>query len=180
MTIHSNILAWRIRWTVPWTEEPGRLEAIWSRRVTHVASRSLVLQPSIEPALLTLQAWSLNRGRAKGVPGLWNLKLGATSKLSSPPGLYTQRNTHRENGAFLVAQWFKNPPVNAGDPRDEGSIPGWGRSLGEEMATHPSILAWKIPWIESLVGATVHGVTKGQTRWKRLACIHAQHQKNRH
>ena len=145
-----------------------------------MASRSLVLRPSIEPALLTVQAWSLNRGRAKGVPGLWNLKLGATSKLSSPPGLYMQRNTHRENGAFLVAQWFKNPPVNAGDPRDEGSIPGWGRSLVEEMATHPSILAWKIPWIESLVGATVHGVTKGQTRWKRLACIHAQHQKNRH
>ena len=27
-------------------------------------------------------------------------------------------------------------------------IPGWGRFPGEEMATHSSILAWKIPWTE--------------------------------
>ena len=25
-------------------------------------------------------------------------------------------------------------------------------SLEEEMATHPSILAWRIPWTESLAG----------------------------
>ena len=31
---------------------------------------------------------------------------------------------------------------------DLGSIPGSGRSLEKEMATHSSILAWKIPWIE--------------------------------
>ena len=36
----------------------------------------------------------------------------------------------------------KNPPVNAGDV---GSIPGSGRSPGEEMGTHSSILAWEIP-----------------------------------
>ena len=39
----------------------------------------------------------------------------------------------------------KNPPANAGDT---GSIPGSGRSLEEEMATHFSILAWEIPWTE--------------------------------
>ena len=31
---------------------------------------------------------------------------------------------------------------------DVGSIPGSGRSLEEGMATHPSILAWGIPWTE--------------------------------
>ena len=31
---------------------------------------------------------------------------------------------------------------------DLGSIPGLGRSPGEGMATHSSILAWKIPWTE--------------------------------
>ena len=39
----------------------------------------------------------------------------------------------------------KNLPASAGDM---DSIPGSGRSLGEEMATHSSILAWKIPWTE--------------------------------
>ena len=32
------------------------------------------------------------------------------------------------------------------------------------MATHSSILAWRIPWTEEPGGATVHGVAKSQTR----------------
>ena len=39
----------------------------------------------------------------------------------------------------------KNPPANAGDIRDTGSIPGSGRSPGGGHATHSSILAWRIP-----------------------------------
>ena len=37
----------------------------------------------------------------------------------------------------------KNSPANAGVAGDVGSIPG--SPLEEEMATHSSILAWKIP-----------------------------------
>ena len=51
----------------------------------------------------------------------------------------------RRKLASLVAQTVKVSAYNAGDP---GSIPGWGRSLEKEMATHSSILAWKIPWAE--------------------------------
>ena len=40
----------------------------------------------------------------------------------------------------------KNPSANAGDRRDMGSIPGSGRCPGGGMATHSSILVWKIPW----------------------------------
>ena len=39
----------------------------------------------------------------------------------------------------------KNQPANAGD---KDLIPGLERPPGEEMATHSSILAWKIPWTE--------------------------------
>ena len=39
----------------------------------------------------------------------------------------------------------KNLPANVGDL---GSISGSGRSPGEEMATHSSILDWEIPWAE--------------------------------
>ena len=42
------------------------------------------------------------------------------------------------------------------------------------MATHSSILAWRIPWTEEPGGLhTVHGVAKIQTRLKRLS-THAQ------
>ena len=39
-------------------------------------------------------------------------------------------------------------PANARDTRDTGSIPGLGRSLEKEMATHSSISCWKIPLTE--------------------------------
>ena len=46
--------------------------------------------------------------------------------------------------------------------RDPGSIPGMGRSPG--VATHSSILAWRIPWTEKPGGLhTVHRVTKSWT-----------------
>ena len=42
----------------------------------------------------------------------------------------------------------KNPPTNARDATDSGSIPGSGRSLEEGMTSHSSILAWRILWTE--------------------------------
>ena len=55
----------------------------------------------------------------------------------------------------------KNPPANAGDAGDVGSVSGSGRSFGEGNPLQYSCLeksmdrgAWQ---------ATVHGVTKSQT-----------------
>ena len=64
----------------------------------------------------------------------------------------------------------KNPLANAGYIRDKGSIPKSGRAPGEGMATHSSILDWRIPWTEDLGQATVHGVTKS---WTRLSDSHS-------
>ena len=50
---------------------------------------------------------------------------------------------------FLVV---KNPPDNAGDIRDKGSIPGWEDSLEEGVATHSSVLAWRNPQTENTDG----------------------------
>ena len=49
---------------------------------------------------------------------------------------------------FPIGSLVKNLPASVVDARDISSIPGSGRSLGEEMATHSSILAWKITWTE--------------------------------
>ena len=43
----------------------------------------------------------------------------------------------------------KNLPVNVGDTRDTGSIPGQEDPLEKEMAAHSNIVAWKIPWTEA-------------------------------
>ena len=42
----------------------------------------------------------------------------------------------------------KNPPANSGDAGDTSSILGQEDPLEEGMATHSSILAWRIPWTE--------------------------------
>ena len=47
--------------------------------------------------------------------------------------------------ASLVAQSVKN--LSAVQETQIQSL-GWEDLLEEEMATHPSILAWKIPWTE--------------------------------
>ena len=44
----------------------------------------------------------------------------------------------------------KSPTASAGDIRDSGSTLGLVTFLEEGMATHSSILAWRIPWTEDL------------------------------
>ena len=51
--------------------------------------------------------------------------------------------------AFLVAQMIKKLPAMQ-KTRDRSL--GWGDALEKGMATHSSILAWRIPWMRSLVG----------------------------
>ena len=57
----------------------------------------------------------------------------------------------------------KNLPANAGDTGNAVSIPGSGRSLEKEMATHSSILAWRIPWTEELGGLQSTGRKESDT-----------------
>ena len=52
------------------------------------------------------------------------------------------------DGASQVALVVKNLLADAGDIRDVGSIPDQEDPLEEGMATHSSILAWRIPWTE--------------------------------
>ena len=58
----------------------------------------------------------------------------------------------------------KNPPNNYGDSRDLGQILGQKDPLEKEIATHSSILAWKIPGTEEPDAATIHEVMKSQTQ----------------
>ena len=44
----------------------------------------------------------------------------------------------------------KNQPANEEDIGDSGVIPGPGRPPGGGNATHSSVLAWRIPWSETL------------------------------
>ena len=66
----------------------------------------------------------------------------------------------KKNRASLVAQ-TKNPPAMR-----ETWVQSQGREdpLEEGIATHSSILAWRIPMNRGAWWATVHGTTKSWTR----------------
>ena len=53
---------------------------------------------------------------------------------------------------FLGGSVVKNPPASAGDAGDTGSSLGWEDPLAKGMATHSSVLAWRIPWTEQPSG----------------------------
>ena len=50
---------------------------------------------------------------------------------------------------------------------------GWEDPLEEGMATHSSLLAWRIPWTEEPGGLQSMGVTKSQTLLSAHAHTHA-------
>ena len=65
--------------------------------------------------------------------------------------------------AFLGGKAEKNLPANPGDTRDEGLIPGSGRSPREENGNHSNVLAWRIPWTEEPVSYSSWGLKESCT-----------------
>ena len=72
----------------------------------------------------------------------------------------------RKKWASLVAQPVDNLPYNAGDV---GSVPEWGRSPGEGHGNPLQYSCLENPMDRGAWRATVHGVTKCQTRLTRLS-----------
>ena len=68
-------------------------------------------------------------------------------------------------GVSQVALVVKNLPANVGDIRDRVRSLGQEDPLEEGMATHSSILAWRIPWTEK-PGGLWSTRSQSQTRLK--------------
>ena len=66
---------------------------------------------------------------------------------------------HKER-ASLVAQMVKNPPAMR---ETWVQSLGWEDTLEKGMATHSSILAWRICMDRGAWRALVHGITKSRT-----------------
>ena len=74
--------------------------------------------------------------------------------------------------ASQVALMVKNPPVNAGNIRDVGLIPGLGRSPGGGHSNPLQYSCPENPMNREAWWATVHRVAKSQIRLKQLS-MHA-------
>ena len=110
--------------------------------------------PSCVPASL----WTVNRkdhthsyyykllGPKSVVPSLWTVDW----YLLSDQWHYSITSKMHNKSASQVALVVKNLPANAGHTRDAVQSLGQEDPLEKEMATHSSILAWRIPRTEEL------------------------------
>ena len=64
---------------------------------------------------------------------------------------------------FIGASLVKNPPVNAGDAKDSGSIPGLERSLGEGNGNPLQYSCLGNPMDREAWQVLVQGAAKSQT-----------------
>ena len=71
-----------------------------------------------------------------------------------------------------MALVIKNPLANAGDERDEGSIPGLGRSSGGRNGNPLQYSCLGNPMDRGASWAAVHEVTKTRPRLSTHACTH--------
>ena len=118
-------------------------------------------------------------GPLESVP---NGELCALQELLTLSGETPTSNTVRlEDVVLLVRQWFswfsrddgtpasqvalvvKNPPANAGDLRDVGSIPGSGRSHGGGHGNPLQYSCLENPMDRGAWQATLHGVAQSRT-----------------
>ena len=53
--------------------------------------------------------------------------------------------------------------------------PGWKDLLEEGMATHSSILAWRIPWTEEPGGLQSIGSQRVRDNWSNWGCMHTHY-----
>ena len=64
--------------------------------------------------------------------------------------------------SFPGGSVVKNLPASAGDAKDVAQSLGWEDPLEKEMATHSSILAWRIPLTD--LRTAFQAIAKSQTK----------------
>ena len=160
MATHSSTLAWKI----PWTEEPGGLQSLGSRRARHDWATSL--------SLFTFMHWRQKwqptpvflPGESQDGRVWWAAVYGVSQSrtrlkwLSSSNIPLSFQNNHTSERASWLSQ------INAGYHLQYrrlwfypwiGKIP-WRR----KWQPAPVFLPGKIPCQRSLVGYKIHGVTR--------------------
>src|SRR5574341_646915 len=142
MAPHSSTLAWKI----PWTEEPGRLQSIGSRRSGHDRATSLSLftfmhwRRKWQPTPVFLPGESKGRGREES---------DTTERLHFD---FSCSYIGDGNGNPLQCSCLENPRDGVARSRTQLSdftFTFHFHTLEMEMATHSSVLAWRIPGTRS-------------------------------
>ena len=189
MATHSSILAWRI----PWTEEPGRLQPMGSQELDTTQQLNYYYYYYDSKYLGELSGKDSAcqcRSHRKGGFHPWGRKspwrrkwqptpvflLGKSHGQRSLVGYcpwgrkesdtteVTQQQQQQQQMNAQVALVVKNLPIQAGDLRDRGSIPGLGTSPGGGNGNPLQYSYLENPMDKRAWQATVYGVTNSRTQ----------------
>ena len=148
MAPHSSTLAWKI----PWTEEPGRLQSMGSRRVGHYWATSL--SRIGEGNGNTLQCSCLENPKDRGawlaaVCGItqsrtWLKRLSSSSSSKKPHSVVKKLPAIQETQIWYLS---------------------WEDLMEKGMETQSGILAWEIPRIEEPGGLRSMGSQRVIHNW---------------
>ena len=162
MATLSSTLAWRI----PWTEAPGELQSMGSHRV----EQDWVTNTNLYKGFINMKSPAFtNQGTSITLTHL--LYSVASSPLEAPlsPFLELSLGLKSHGGKKKYSLWsytwlVQNPPGNAGDAGDSGSVPGSGRSPGVGNGNPLQYSFLGNPMDRGAWWAAVHKVTKSWTR----------------
>ena len=157
MATHSSTLAWKI----PWTEEPGRLQSMGSLRVGHDWATSLFTfthwRRKWKPTPVFLPGWR----------SLVGCRLWSCAELDTTGATLWQK---QQQQLVWTIDW--QLLVIEVDERTR-SITFHFHTLEREMATHSSVLAWRIPGMGEPGGLPSLGSNRVGHDWRDLAAAAA-------
>ena len=160
MATHSSVPAWRL----PGMGEPGGLPSVGSHRVRHDWS-SLATAAAAAGHSCSLPTFF--EGERKNSE---RTHINISLKQPTTAALILAFLQGREIALTTISLGFpggplaKNPPANAGESRDSGSIPRSGRSLGVRNGNPLQYSCLENSRNRGACCATVHEVTKIQTQ----------------
>ena len=141
MAIHSSAIAWK----VPRTEEPGRLQSMGSQRVGHDWVTSLHFTSKYLWRYLSRSYTCAGEGN--GTP---------------PTPVLLPGKSHGQRSLVGCSPWG----------REESDTTEWLHfhfdALEKEMATHFSVLAWRIPGTAEPGGLPSMGSHRVKHNWRNL------------
>ena len=168
MATHSGTLPWKI----PWMGEHGRLQSIGSQRVKH--DRATSFFPVLEQADFSFFPPEYNQ-RYRETGHVWWVGWIGINIIKMFFKRASQANVGEGNGNPLQYSCLENPmDGGAWQAAVHGVAKSWTRlsdftfifhfpPLEKEMATHSSVLAWRIPGMGEPGGCRLWGHTESDT-----------------
>ena len=162
---------------MPWIEEPGGLQPMGSQRAGHdwaAEQQQIQLLTQINVIAALLKRTRLPSAVGLGFLYWWNpdsiLKRIFNIYFQSFTGtansvLWICRGPKAHNTGFPGESVVRNLPVMQETQETWVWSLGWEDPLEEEIATHSSVLAWRIPWTEEPGGLQSMGSQRVTLYW---------------